>query len=107
MPLAGFEGRLLAYYAFSLDLAQQAGAFPDVPVTPHELYGGGAVVFDGDAISEDVLALHGARVAGMVEVLYDDGDAFGGKDVHTLFGLSVGIDLGLCQLIGYEGFGFS
>lgn len=55
MKLPLFQCWLFADHPFALDFPVIAGRIKDVPVTLQKLDGTVAVIFDGDAVGEDIL----------------------------------------------------
>jgi hypothetical protein len=80
---AGFDHRLFTDHPFAFHFLYLSSLMGDEPMTPEQLHGIGAEVFDGDKVGEDELAAQNARFPFQVQRPDGDFDIFGDLAEHA------------------------
>jgi len=70
MKLAFLEDGLFTDNTFSFHLPVVAGGIEDMPMPFQELNGTGSMIFDGDAVGEDILVSQRPRIFDLEECFY-------------------------------------
>src|SRR6478736_4066906 len=66
MGLTGLKNGLLADYSITFHFAFRKSSIVNMPMPAHQLDGKIALVFDGDAVSEDIVILTGTGIRRLI-----------------------------------------